>query len=58
MLWILALTIDYGGPGGARKSPVFSVSASHFAERFGLIIIIALGESIVAIGVGAAGENS
>ena len=27
----------------------------HFAERHGLIVIIALGESIVAIGVGAAG---
>jgi low temperature requirement protein LtrA len=29
------------------------VHARHFAERFGLIVIIALGESIVAIGVGA-----
>ena len=29
---------------------------SHFAERFGLIVIIALGESIVAIGVGAESE--
>ena len=33
----------------------FSVSADHFAERYGLIVIIALGESIVAIGIGAAG---
>src|SRR5919108_404188 len=33
----------------------FRVSPSHFAERFGLIVIIALGESIVAIGVGAEG---
>ena len=31
------------------------VHAGHFAERFGLIIIIALGESIVALGVGAQG---
>ncbi len=30
-------------------------SASHFAERHGLIVIVALGESIVAIGVGVAG---
>jgi low temperature requirement protein LtrA len=29
------------------------VNASHFAERHGLIIIIALGESIVGLGVGA-----
>jgi low temperature requirement protein LtrA len=33
----------------------FLVHAGHFAERFALIIIIALGESIVAIGVGASG---
>lgn len=53
-LWIVALAIDYGGPlvFGVRG---FSVSAGHFAERFGLIMIIALGESIVAVGVGAAG---
>src|SRR6266540_3005852 len=31
------------------------ISPAHFVERFGLIIIIALGESIVAIGLGAAG---
>jgi hypothetical protein len=31
------------------------ISPKHFVEHFGLIIIIALGESIVAIGVGAAG---
>ena len=31
------------------------VSPEHFVERHGLIVIIALGESIVAIGVGAAG---
>lgn len=52
-LWALALVLDMGGPAlfgveGWRIVP------SHFAERHGLIIIIALGESIVAIGVGAA----
>ena len=31
------------------------VSPEHFVERFGLVMILALGESIVAIGVGAAG---
>jgi low temperature requirement protein LtrA len=53
-LWALALTLDMGGPllidpSGWRLEP------GHFAERHGLIVIIALGESIVAIGVGAAG---
>jgi low temperature requirement protein LtrA len=53
-LWLAALAIDYCGPYvfGVRG---FSVSAEHFAERYGLIVIIALGESIVAIGIGAAG---
>jgi low temperature requirement protein LtrA len=52
--WLLALAIDYSGPYifGVRG---FSVSPEHFAERYGLIVIIALGESIVAIGIGAAG---
>jgi low temperature requirement protein LtrA len=53
-LWLAALAIDYVGPYvfGVRG---FVVSAEHFAERYGLIVIIALGESIVAIGIGAAG---
>jgi low temperature requirement protein LtrA len=51
VIWIVALAIDYAGPFvfGVRG---FRVSAGHFAERFGLIMIIALGESIVAIGAG------
>lgn len=35
----------------------FSISPAHFAERHGLVIIIALGESIVAIGTGAANRT-
>jgi low temperature requirement protein LtrA len=54
VLWALALAIDFAGPYvfGVRG---YKVSPAHFAERFGLIVIIALGESIVAIGVGAEG---
>jgi low temperature requirement protein LtrA len=53
-IWAVALVIDYLGPlyghgAGWRLSP------GHFAERHGLIIIIALGESIVAIGIGVGG---
>jgi low temperature requirement protein LtrA len=53
-LWLVALAIDFAGPYvfGVRG---FRVSASHFAERFSLIVIIALGESIVAIGAGVNG---
>jgi low temperature requirement protein LtrA len=53
-LWVLALGIDYIG-GALRGIEGWRLSPSHFAERHGLIIIIALGESIFAIGVGAAG---
>jgi low temperature requirement protein LtrA len=52
--WIAALAIDYGGLV-ARGVEGWRVAPGHFAERHGLIIIIALGESIVAIGVGANG---
>ena len=51
-VWLVALAIDYLGPAvielrGWRMAP------AHFAERHGLVILIALGESIIAIGVGA-----
>jgi low temperature requirement protein LtrA len=54
LTWVAALVVDYvgtilGGASGWRLR-----SASHFAERHGLIVIVALGESIVAIGVGVA----
>jgi low temperature requirement protein LtrA len=53
-LWGAALAMDYLGVLLGRMRG-WRVSPEHFVERFGLIIIIALGESIVAIGVGAAG---
>jgi low temperature requirement protein LtrA len=52
--WVLALTVDYGGLA-VRGVEGWRVEPAHFAERHGLIIIIALGESIVALGVGAQG---
>jgi low temperature requirement protein LtrA len=50
--WAAALAIDYGGLI-LRGVEGWNVTPSHFAERHGLIIIIALGESIVSLGVGA-----
>jgi low temperature requirement protein LtrA len=51
-IWGIALLLDMGGPfvfgqDGWRLVP------AHFAERHGAVVIIALGESIVALGVGA-----
>jgi low temperature requirement protein LtrA len=51
-LWVLALLLDMGGPY-FFGSDGWKLVPGHFAERHGLIVIIALGESIVAIGVGA-----
>ena len=53
-LWVLALVLDMGGPY-FFGSEGWKLVPGHFAERHGLIVIIALGESIVAIGVGASG---
>ena len=55
VLWAVAIALEVAGPYffGAEG---WELVPGHFAERHGLIIIIALGESIVAIGVGAGGE--
>jgi low temperature requirement protein LtrA len=55
-IWALAFLIGFLGPqlagiGGWRVSP------AHFAERHGLIVIIAVGESLGAIGLGARGVH-
>jgi low temperature requirement protein LtrA len=55
-LWMLALGIDYLGPVVLGVGGGWQVAPEHFAERHGLIILIALGESIIAIGVGAGFE--
>jgi low temperature requirement protein LtrA len=51
-LWGVALLLDTGGPLLFGQEG-WKLVPGHFAERHGLIVIIALGESIVAIGVGA-----
>jgi len=56
LVWGLALAIDYLGPAVVGHMRGWHVSPEHFVERHGLFVIIALGESIVAIGVGAAGH--
>ena len=51
-IWGLALVLDMGEPY-LFGSEGWKLAPTHFAERHGLIVIIALGEAIVAIGVGA-----
>jgi low temperature requirement protein LtrA len=54
VLWAAALAVDYGGLA-VRGTHGWTVQAGHFAERHGLIIIIALGESVVSLGVASTG---
>jgi len=53
-VWLASLVIDVVGTLTVANLE-WHVSPSHFAERFALIVIIALGESIVAIGIGTSG---
>lgn len=61
-LWLAALTIDLGAPLLLFRVPgrpslggeAWDISTSHFTERFGLFVIIALGESIILTGAATA----
>jgi low temperature requirement protein LtrA len=53
-LWVAALACTYVG-AGLSGSTGWRVHPSHLAERYGLVLIIALGEAFVAIGIGATG---
>ena len=52
--WVAVVAVDYAGTILAGASGWRLNSAAHFAERHGLILIIAIGESIIAIGAGVA----
>jgi low temperature requirement protein LtrA len=52
-LWALALGLDVAAPYFAIDASGWKLAPGHFAERHGLIVIVALGESIVAIGIAA-----
>jgi low temperature requirement protein LtrA len=59
-LWTAAAAIDYAGPAWLTRERLRGlqrVAVAHFAERYSLFVIICLGESIVAIGVGASAER-
>lgn len=54
-LWAIAAAIDYAGPAWLtreRLRGLQQVSVAHFADRYSAFVIICLGESIIAIGVG------
>ena len=51
-IWLGAIAVDYVGTQAIGAAGWRLRSAGHFVERHGLIVIVALGESIVAVGVG------
>jgi low temperature requirement protein LtrA len=53
-LWLAALACAYVG-GVLSGSTGWRLHPSHFAERHGLVVIIALGEAFISIGIGATG---
>jgi low temperature requirement protein LtrA len=64
-LWVAAVAIDYAGPAasywlprwGRTSASDWQIESGHFAERFQLFILIALGESIVVTGATASGQT-
>jgi low temperature requirement protein LtrA len=56
IIWLVAIAIGLFGPLLAGMSG-WHVQPAHFIERHGLIVIIAIGESLIAIGLGARGAG-
>ncbi|HKR99192.1 MAG TPA: low temperature requirement protein A, partial [Candidatus Dormibacteraeota bacterium] len=54
VLWALAFVFEWSTP---RLTDItgFTIAPAHFVERHGLVVIIAIGESVVAVGTGARG---
>ena len=55
-LWVAAFGLHWVSPFFTAV-PGFPIRAAHFVERHGLIVLIGLGESIVAVGIGVAGHQ-
>jgi low temperature requirement protein LtrA len=54
VLWTAAVAIEWVSPKLVDDSG-FVIEPAHFVERHGLVVIVAIGESVVAVGIGAAG---
>lgn len=52
VLWALAFAFEWLTPV-IRGNRGFAIAPAHFVERHGLVVIVAIGESVVAIGIGA-----
>jgi low temperature requirement protein LtrA len=57
VLWAVAAVLEWSTPWIANREAQsgFEIAPAHFVERHGLVVIVAIGESVVAVGIGAAG---
>jgi low temperature requirement protein LtrA len=55
-LWALAVAVIVV-PSLRPPDPRFQIAPGHFVERHGLVVIVALGESVVAVGIGASAHH-
>ena len=57
VLWTAAAVLEWSTPwvGNRESQSNFEIAPGHFVERHGLVVIVAIGESVVAAGIGAAG---
>jgi low temperature requirement protein LtrA len=57
VLWTVAAVLEWSTPwvGNRESQSSFEIAPGHFVERHGLVVIVAIGESVVAAGIGAAG---
>jgi low temperature requirement protein LtrA len=55
VLWAAAFVLTWFGTPLLTDDTGFEIAPSHFVERHGLVVIVAIGESVVAIGIGATG---
>ena len=57
VLWTVAAVLEWSTPwvGNRASQSNFEIAPGHFVERHGLVVIVAIGESVVAAGIGAAG---
>jgi low temperature requirement protein LtrA len=53
VLWALAFLFEWATPKIRRGPGGFQIAPAHFVERHGLVVLVAIGESVIAIGIGA-----
>jgi low temperature requirement protein LtrA len=55
-LWAAALAVQVLSPLVVHPSGLFDIAPAHFVERHGALMIVAFGESVADVGIGAAGQ--